>query len=100
MLATTFEQKYHLGSVSSREACVPEFRTGYRGLHVPRLGKERRKDEAESLQFMQQHTNIPVPTALPLRGRRAYYLIAQYVEGVSEHVRTPRGTGGYLARRA
>ncbi|KJZ70108.1 hypothetical protein HIM_10511 [Hirsutella minnesotensis 3608] len=60
-----------------------EFRTGYRGLHIPRLGKERLKNEAESLQFIQQHTDIPVPTVIcHFEDDGAYYLITEYIEGV------------------
>jgi hypothetical protein len=77
-IATTFERKYyHLGSVFIKRSLRPsEFRTGYRGLHVPRLGKERLMNEAESLQFIQQHTDIPVPTVYcHFEDDGAYYLI-------------------------
>ncbi|POR32124.1 Uncharacterized protein TPAR_07663 [Tolypocladium paradoxum] len=85
-IATTFERKYyHLGSIFIKRSLRPnEFRTGYRGLHVPRLGKERLMNEAKSLQFIQQHTNIPVPTVYcHFEDDGAYYLITEYIEGVS-----------------
>lgn len=50
-IATTFERKYyHLGSVFIKRGLRPrEFRTRYRGLYVPRLGKEHLLNEAEAL---------------------------------------------------
>ncbi|KAH0602148.1 hypothetical protein MHUMG1_01027 [Metarhizium humberi] len=85
-IATTFERKYyHLGSVFIKRSLRPrEFRTGYRGLHVPRLGKECLLNEAEALQFVRQHTDIPVPAVnCHFEDDGAYYLITEYVEGVS-----------------
>lgn len=83
--ATTFERKYyHRGNVLIKRSLRPsEFRTGYRGLHVPRLGKERIKNEAESLRFVRQHTDIPVPTVYcDFENDQAYYLITEYIDGV------------------
>ncbi|RCI07919.1 hypothetical protein L249_5880 [Ophiocordyceps polyrhachis-furcata BCC 54312] len=61
-----------------------EFRTGYRGLYVPRLGKERLKNEAETLQFIQKHSDILVPIVYCyFQDDQAYYLITEYIEGVS-----------------
>lgn len=85
-IATTFERKYyHRGKFFIKRSLRPtEFRTGYRGLHVPRLGKERLMNEAESLQFIRQHTDIPVPTlCCHFEDDGAYYLITEYMEGVS-----------------
>ncbi|KJZ72793.1 hypothetical protein HIM_07737 [Hirsutella minnesotensis 3608] len=85
-IATTFERKYYQrGRAFVKRSLRPnEFRTGYRGLHVPRLGKERLINEAESLQFIQQHTDIPVPTVYcHFEDDGAYYLITEYIEGVS-----------------
>jgi aminoglycoside phosphotransferase (APT) family kinase protein len=84
--AITFERKYyHRGKFFIKRSLRPsEFRTGYRGLHVPRLGKERLVNEAESLHFIRQHTDIPVPTLLcHFEDSGAYYLITEYIEGVS-----------------
>ncbi len=59
--ATTFERKYyHRGGVFIKRNLRPrEYRTGYRGLHVPRLGKERLINEAEALRYIRQNTDIP-----------------------------------------
>ncbi|KAB8204095.1 hypothetical protein BDV34DRAFT_226836 [Aspergillus parasiticus] len=61
-----------------------EFRTGYKGLHIPRLGKERLENEAEVLQFIRRVSNIPVPQlygAFEIDG--SYLLIMEYVESIS-----------------
>jgi aminoglycoside phosphotransferase len=83
--AVTFERKYYHrnGSFIKRSLRPREFRTGYRGLHVPRLGKERIKNEADSLRYIRQHTDIPVPTVYSdFEDDDAYYLVVEYVEGV------------------
>lgn len=85
-IATTFERKYyHREGVFIKRSLRPsEFRTGYRGLHVPRLGKERLRNEGESLQFVRQHTDVPVPIVHNhFEEDGAYYLITEYIEGVS-----------------
>ncbi|KAM4060353.1 hypothetical protein HRG_014242 [Hirsutella rhossiliensis] len=66
-IATTFERKYYQrGRVFIKRSLRPnEFRTGYRGLHIPRLGKE-------------------LPTVYcHFEDDGAYYLITEYIEGVS-----------------
>lgn len=83
--AFTFERKYYRrGNVFIKRSLRPaEFRTGYRGLHILRLGKERLQNEAESLRFIRRVTNIPVPTILcDFEDDGAYYLITEYIEGV------------------
>lgn len=85
-IATTFERKYYQreGVFIKRSLRPNEYRTGYRGLHVPRLGKERILNEAKSLQFIREHTDIPVPTVYcHFEDDGAYYLITEYIEGVS-----------------
>ncbi|KAG9254526.1 kinase-like domain-containing protein [Emericellopsis atlantica] len=85
-IATTFERKYyHREQVFIKRSLRPnEYRTGFRGLHVPRLGKERLINEATSLRFIRQHTNIPVPTVYcHFEDDGAYDLITEYIEGVS-----------------
>ncbi|KAG7135979.1 hypothetical protein HYQ45_006435 [Verticillium longisporum] len=84
--ATTFERKYYSrnGAFVKRSLRPREFRTGYRGLHIPRLNRERLMNEAESLRFIRSHTDIPVPTVYcDFQDDEAYYLITEYVEGVS-----------------
>jgi aminoglycoside phosphotransferase (APT) family kinase protein len=85
-IATTFERKYyHREQVFIKRSLRPrEFRTGYRGLHIPPFGIERLKNEAESLQFIRRHTDIPVPTLYcHFLDDGAYYLITEFVEGTS-----------------
>lgn len=84
--AITFERKYYRrgGAFIKRSLRPKEFRTGYRGLHVPRLRKESLQNEAESLRFIRRHTDIPVPTVYcDFEDDDAYYLITEYIEGVS-----------------
>ncbi|KAG7140435.1 hypothetical protein HYQ45_002738 [Verticillium longisporum] len=83
--ATTFERKHYSrnGAFVKRSLRPREFRTGYRGLHIPRLNKERLMNEAESLRFIRSHTDVPVPTVYcDFQDDEAYYLITEYVEGV------------------
>lgn len=52
-------------------------------IHVPRLGKERLQNEADSLRFIRCVSNIPVPTvygSFDVDG--AYFLIMEYIDGV------------------
>ncbi|TPX14921.1 uncharacterized protein E0L32_005030 [Thyridium curvatum] len=83
--AVTFERKYYHreGTFIKRSLRPNEFRTGHRGLHVPRLNNERIKNEAASMRFVRLHTNIPVPQVYcDFEDDEAYYLITEYVEGV------------------
>ncbi|KAL5339351.1 hypothetical protein BJX70DRAFT_158211 [Aspergillus crustosus] len=50
-IALTFERGYyHCDGLFIKRSLRPsEFRTSQRGLHIPRLGKERLQNEAESL---------------------------------------------------
>lgn len=51
---------------------------------MPRMGKERLQNEAESLIFVREHTNIPVPAVhCHFEDDEAYYLITEYVDGIS-----------------
>ncbi|KAF9775694.1 hypothetical protein IL306_006197 [Fusarium sp. DS 682] len=84
-IATTFERKHYQrdGAFIKRSLRPNEFRVGYRGLHVPRLGKERLKNEAASLQYVRKHTDIPVPRVYcHFEDDEAYYLITEYIDGV------------------
>ncbi|KAK5987160.1 hypothetical protein PT974_11278 [Cladobotryum mycophilum] len=84
--ATTFERKYYSrdNTFIKRSLRPSEYRTGYRGLHVPRLGKERLMNEAESLQYIRKHTDIPVPTVFcHFEEDDAYYLVTEYIDGVN-----------------
>lgn len=52
-------------------------------VHIPRLGKERLQNEAESLRFVRRVSNIPVPTVYgSFEVDGAYFLIMEYIEGV------------------
>ncbi|KAL2173710.1 kinase-like domain-containing protein [Thermothelomyces heterothallicus CBS 202.75] len=83
--AVTFERKYYRrgGVFIKRNLRPKEYRIGYRGLHVPRLGKERLMNEAEALRYIRQNTDIPVPGVYcDFEDDEAYYLITEYVDGV------------------
>ncbi|ROT37666.1 kinase-like protein [Sodiomyces alkalinus F11] len=82
----TMERKFYCrGNAFVKRSLRPrEYRTGHRGIHVPRLAKESLKNEAESLRYIRRHTNIPVPTVYcDFEDDEAYYLISEYVQGVS-----------------
>lgn len=59
----TAERKYceHGQYIIKRSLRPFEYLTGYKGVHVPPLGTERLKNEAASLQFIRENTDIPVP---------------------------------------
>lgn len=86
-IAVTAERGYyHFDRLFIKRSLRPsEFFTTMRGtLHIPRLGKERLQNEAETLRFIRSKTNIPVPT---VHGAfdvdDSYYLITDYVQGTS-----------------
>ncbi|KAH7317198.1 kinase-like domain-containing protein [Rhexocercosporidium sp. MPI-PUGE-AT-0058] len=84
--AVAFERKYyHRGDVFIKRSLRPrEFRTRYHGLNVPRAGKERLLNEAASLRYIHEMTNIPVPTVYcDFEDDQASYLITEYIQGVS-----------------
>ncbi|KAL4950838.1 kinase-like domain-containing protein [Aspergillus filifer] len=85
-IALTFERGYyHCDSLFIKRSLRPsEFRTSQRGLHIPRLGKERLQNEAESLRFIRRTTNIPVPTVhAALEVDDSFFLITDYIQGTS-----------------
>lgn len=82
----TFGRKYYHTGESFIKRCLRprEFRVGYRGLHIPRFRKESLINEAASLRYIRQHTNIPVPTLYcDFEDDDAYYLVTEYIEGVN-----------------
>lgn len=84
-LAVTFERKYYQrGQIFTKRSLRPrKYRTGYRELHIPRVGKERLMNEAMSLRYIREMTNIPVPTVYcDFEDDQAYYLMIEYVDGV------------------
>lgn len=84
--AITAERGYYHrdGFFIKRSLRPSEYITTQRGtIHIPRLGKERLQNEAESLRFIRRVSNIPVPTlfgSFEIDG--AYFLIMEYVDGV------------------
>lgn len=83
--AVTFERKYYRRSNAfvKRSLRPREFRTGYKGLHVPRCGNERLKNEADCMKYVQQNTDVPVPKLFcDFEDDGAYYLVMEYVDGV------------------
>ena len=84
-LAVTAERKYYRrGSVFIKRSLRPsEFMTGHRGLHVPRANNERLRNEAHSMRFVAENTQVPVPRLIcDFEDAAAYYLVMEYVEGV------------------
>ena len=84
--AKTAERGYYSrdGCFIKRSLRPSEFKTTLKGsLHIPRLGKERLQNEAESLRFIRRISNITVPTvygAFEVDG--SYLLITEYIDGV------------------
>lgn len=85
-IALTFERGYyrHDGFFIKRSLRPSEFRTGYKGLHIPRLGKERLQNEAETLQFIRRVSDIPVPQLYgAFEIDDSYLLFMEYIDGIS-----------------
>lgn len=83
-IGVTFERGYyHFDRLFIKRSLRPsEYRTSQRGLHIPRLGKERLQNEAETLRFIRRRTNIPVPTVYgAFEMDESYYLITEYIRG-------------------
>lgn len=81
----TPERKYYKKDnwFAKRSLRPSEYWEGPHGLIVPRAGKERIENEAASLQYIYEKTNIPVPKvygAFELDG--VYWLITEYIKGV------------------
>ena len=74
MLTVTFERKYyHCDAVFIQRSLRPrEFRIGNRGLHIPRISKERFMNEAASLQYIRETISI-----FNLHPIQFIYLLAQ-----------------------
>jgi serine/threonine protein kinase len=50
---------------------------------IPRFGRERLLNEAASMKFIAEHTNIPVPKLYCcFEDDEAVYLVMEYIEGV------------------
>lgn len=84
-VGTTFERKYYqIGDSFVKRTLRPrEYRTGGHGLYVPPLGNLRLMNEAESLQLVADHTDVPVPRVFSsFLDDGAYYLVTEFVEGV------------------
>ncbi|CZS89931.1 uncharacterized protein RCO7_02364 [Rhynchosporium graminicola] len=83
--ASTFERQYYRKGDMFVKRCLrkSEYRTGYRGLYIPKLGMERLRNEAASLLFVQESTNVPVPRLYDhFDHDGAYYIAMEYIEGV------------------
>ncbi|TGO28545.1 hypothetical protein BPAE_0026g00350 [Botrytis paeoniae] len=84
--ATTFERRYYKKTdiFVKRSLRESEYRTGYRGLHIPKLGKERLRNEVASLDFIHKITNVPVPQLYDhFEYNGASYVALEYVEGAN-----------------
>ncbi len=84
--STSGDRKYYRRGNAFIKRCLRprEFLPGPHGLHIPRLRKESLKNEADTLRFIRRHTEIPVPLLFcDFEDDDAYYLITQFVEGVS-----------------
>jgi serine/threonine protein kinase len=85
-LATSTDRKYYRRGNAFIKRCLRprEFLHGPQGIHFPRLRKESLKNEADTLRFISRHTEIPVPLLFcDFEDDDAYYLITEYIEGVS-----------------
>ena len=85
--AVTAERKYYdIGRTFVKRSLRPrEWQITIRGtIHVPRQGKERLLNEAAAMQFVREHTNVPVPTLhCVFTDDDAVYLIMEMVDGVN-----------------
>lgn len=83
----TAERGYYArdGFFIKRSLRPSEFKTTWKGtLYIPRLGKERLQNEAETLRFIRRETDIPVPTLYgSFEDDGSYFLVMEYVDGVA-----------------
>ncbi|KAK4238547.1 hypothetical protein C8A03DRAFT_33425 [Achaetomium macrosporum] len=85
-VATTPDRKYYRRGNAFIKRCLrpSEFLPGPQGIHIPRFRKESLKNEADTLRFIRRYTEIPVPMIFAdFEDDDAYYLITEFVEGVS-----------------
>lgn len=83
---STSDRKYYRRGNAFIKRCLRprEFLAGPHGIHVPRLRKESLRNEADTLRFIRRYTDIPVPLVFcDFEDDDAYYLVTEYVEGVS-----------------
>ena len=84
--AQTWERKYYrLGEVFVKRSLRPrEFQIGVDGPHVPRVGNARLINEAATLKYIRENTDIPVPSLIcDFQDDESHYLIMEWVEGVN-----------------
>lgn len=86
--AITAERKYYdTGSVFIKRSLRPrEWQVSHvRGtIHVPRQAKERIFNEAATIQYLSQHSSIPLPKFICcFEDDEAVYLIVEKVDGIS-----------------
>lgn len=86
--AITLERKYlHVGNSFVKRSLRPsewQLNPVHGNVCVPRFGKERLLNEAASMQFIAENTDIPVPKLLScFEDDQAVYLITEYIEGVA-----------------
>ncbi|KAJ5953633.1 hypothetical protein N7454_000529 [Penicillium verhagenii] len=82
---TAERQYYHRDGVFIKRSLRPsEYMTTIKGnLHIPRLGKERLQNEAESLRFIRRVSDVPVPTVYgSFEVDDSYFLLTEYIDGV------------------
>ena len=87
-IAITPERKYHYlpqtKTFVKRSLRPREWQLNLRGcIIVPRLGSERLRNETAVLQYIKEHTSIPVPQVkAAFEDDEAFYLVTEYVDGV------------------
>ena len=84
--AVTYERKYFRreDTFIKRSLRPREYRIGYQGLHIPRVGMKRLRNEAASLKFIRKMIDISVLILYcDFEDDDAYYVVTQYVQGVS-----------------
>lgn len=83
--ATTPERKYYKTPqwFAKRSLAPSEYIEGYQDLIIPRAGPQRIQNEAASLRYIANKTNIPVPKVYAsFEADGASWLITERVEGV------------------
>ncbi|KAL2121040.1 hypothetical protein VTJ04DRAFT_5067 [Mycothermus thermophilus] len=83
-LATTGDRKYYRRGNAFIKRCLRAREIPPESQHFARLRKESIKNEADTLRYIRRNTSIPVPLLFcDFEDDDAYYLITEYVEGVS-----------------
>jgi hypothetical protein len=85
-ISVTAERAYYYSDrfFIKRSLRPSEFKTGYKGLYIPRLGKERLRNKVESLRFLRSISKIPVLVIYSaFEIDNAFFLVTEFVNSTA-----------------